>query len=126
MATIDERPVKQPGLDHPITIERSAGRVRVAVGDGVVAESERVLILHEQGYEPVYYFPPKDVNFALLEPTEHTTYCPYKGDAGFYSISTGGERSVNAAWQYGDAFPAVGEISGYVAFYPSRVDSIDD
>ena len=91
-----------------------------------MADSERTLILREQGYEPVYYFPPEDVDFALLEPTEHTTYCPYKGDASYYSIPSGGERSMNAAWQYRDVFPWVGEINGYVAFYPSRVDSIDD
>ena len=126
VATTDERPIKQPGLDHPITIEPSAGRVRVAVGDAVVADSKRALILREQGYEPVYYFPPEDVDFSLLEPTEHTTYCPYKGHASYYSIPAGGERSINAAWQYRDAFPWVGEISGYLAFHPSRVDGIDD
>ena len=96
------------------------------VGEAVVADSKRTLILREQGYEPVYYFPPDDVDFSLLEPTEHTTYCPYKGHASYYRIPAGGERSINAAWQYRDAFPWVGEISGYLAFYPNRVDSIDD
>ena len=125
METTDERPIKQPGLDHPITIEPSA-RVRVGVGDAVVADSERTLILREQGYEPVYYFPPEDVDFSLLERTEHTTYCPYKGQADYYSIPAGGERSINAAWQYRNPFSWVGEITGHVAFYPNRVDSIDD
>ena len=125
MATSNERQIKQPGPEHPITIEPSAGRVRVTVGDAVVADSERALILCERGYEPVYYFPPEDVDFSLLEPTEHTTYCPYKGHAGYYSIPAGGERSVNAAWQYRDPYPWVGAISGHLAFYPSRVDGID-
>ena len=101
----------------------SAGR---RAGEAVVADSERTLILREQGHEPVYYFPSEDVDFSLLEPTEHTTYCPYKGHAGYYSIPSGGERSMNAAWQYRDAFQWVGEISGYLAFYPNRVDRIDD
>ena len=104
MPTTEERPIKQPGLDHPITIEPNAGRVRVVAGQAVVTDSERALILREQGYEPVYYFPPEDVDFSLLEPSEHTTYCPYKGDAGYYSIPAGGDRSKNAAWQYRDAF----------------------
>ena len=123
METTDERPIKQPGLDHPITIEPSA-RVRVGVGDAVVADSERTLT-SAQGYEPVYYFPPEDVDFSLLEPTEHATHCPYKGQADYYSIPAGGERSINAAWQYRNPF-RVGEITGHVAFYPNRVDSIDD
>ena len=86
METTDERAIKQPGLDHPITIEPNPCRVRVTIGDVAVADSERALILHEQGYEPVYYFPPEDVDFSLLKPTEHTTYCPYKGHADYYSI----------------------------------------
>jgi uncharacterized protein (DUF427 family) len=126
VATTDERPIKQPGLDHPIEIEPNAGRVQVAAGGGVVANSERALILREHGYEPVFYFPPEDVDFSLLQLTEHTTYCPYKGHASYYSIPGGGERSINAAWQYRDAFPWVGKISSYLAFYPNRVDSIDD
>ena len=125
METTDKRPIKQPGLDHPITIEPSAGRVRVEVGDALVADSMQALILREQGYEPVYYFPPEDVDLSMLDPTEHTTYCPYKGHASYYSIPAGGERSINAAWQYRDAFPSVGEISGYLAFYANRVDNIE-
>jgi uncharacterized protein (DUF427 family) len=125
MATTDERPVKQPDLDHPITIEPRVGQVRVTVGDLVVADSERTLVLDERGHEPVYYFPPEAVDFSVLEPTEHTTYCPHKGQAGYYSIPAGGERSLNAAWQYRDPFPWVGEIAGYLAFYASRVDRIE-
>ena len=124
MATTDQRPIKQPGPDHPITIDPSARRVRVTVGGAIVADSERALILREKDYEPIYYVPPEDVDFSLLAPTDHTSYCPYKGDAAYYSVPAGGERSVNAAWQYRDAFPAVREIGGYLAFYPSRVDSL--
>jgi uncharacterized protein (DUF427 family) len=124
MATTDQRPIKQPGPDHPITIEPSTRRVRVAVAGAIVADSGRALILREKDYEPVYYVPPEDVDFSLLTPSDHTSYCPYKGEAAYYSVPAGGGRSVNAAWQYRDAYPAVSEIGGYLAFYPSRVDSI--
>ena len=119
MATNNERQIKEPGPEHPITIEPTAGRVRVTVGDAVVADSERALTLCERGYEPVYYFPTEEVDFSLLEPTEHTTYCPYKGLAGYYSIPAGGERSLNAAWQYRDGF-----VHLYLLLKPqAKVDS---
>jgi uncharacterized protein (DUF427 family) len=63
---------------------------------------------------------------AALERTQHSTYCPYKGDASYYSISAGGERSVNAIWTYEDPYEAVAAIRDYVAFYPDRVDSIEE
>jgi uncharacterized protein (DUF427 family) len=61
---------------------------------------------------------------SLLERTEHTSYCPYKGDAAYYSIPAGGERSVNAVWTYESPHAAVAEIKDHLAFYPDRVDAI--
>jgi uncharacterized protein (DUF427 family) len=124
MSAIDDRPVKEPGPDHPITIEPAGERITVAVDDITVADSSRALTLHEAGYAPVHYFPPEDVNFALLEPTDHTSWCPYKGEADYFSAPAGGERSVNAAWRYREAFPVVAAIAGHVAFYRDRVDSV--
>ena len=112
----------EPGPEHPITIEPAGHRVRVTVAGEIVADSDRALILHEAGHAPVHYFPPEDVAFALLEPTDHTSWCPYKGEADYHSIPVGGERSVNAAWRYRKAFPAVAPITGYIAFYRDRVD----
>ena len=76
-------------------------------------------------YAPVAYFPAEDVDFDQLTPTDHTSYCPFKGEANYYSVPAGGDRSRDAVWQYRDAYPAVGEISDHLAFYPDRVDSID-
>jgi len=112
----------EPGPEHPITIEPAGHRVRVTVAGEIVADSDRALILREAGHAPVHYFPPEDVAFALLEPTDHTSWCPYKGEADYHSIPAGGERSTNAAWRYREAFPAVAAIAGYVAFYRDRVD----
>jgi uncharacterized protein (DUF427 family) len=118
--------VKIPGPDHPITIERNSARVVVTVGGRVVADTREALTLREASYLPVQYIPWKDVDTSLLERTNHVTYCPYKGDCSYYSIPVGGDRSVNAAWIYENAYPAVAEINGYVAFYPGRVGAIEE
>jgi uncharacterized protein (DUF427 family) len=118
--------VKVPGPDHPITIERNANRVVVTVAGRVVADTRNALTLRETHYSPVQYIPLKDVDTALLEPTGHATYCPYKGDCSYYSIPLGGERSVNAVWSYAAPHAAVAAIRGHVAFYPDRVDDIEE
>jgi len=123
MEVVDERPVREPGPDHPITIEPVGHRISVTVAGQIVADSDRALTLCEAGYAPVHYFPPEDVDFALLVPTDHTSWCPYKGEADYFSVPAGGERSVNAAWRYREAFPAVAVIAGHVAFYRDRVDT---
>jgi uncharacterized protein (DUF427 family) len=118
------RAIKQPGPEHPITIERNPRRVVVSVGGRVVADTTDALTLHEASYAPVQYIPLADVEESLLEPSDHETYCPYKGDCSYFSIALGGERSQNAVWTYREPYPAVAEIRDRVAFYPSRVDAI--
>jgi uncharacterized protein (DUF427 family) len=120
-----EKPRRVPGPDHPITIEKNTARITVSVGGRVVADSRNALTLREASYPPVQYIPRKDVDMSLLERTQHSTYCPYKGDAAYYSIPSGGPKSVNAIWTYEAAFPAVSQINEYVAFYPDRVDKIE-
>jgi uncharacterized protein (DUF427 family) len=120
-----EKPQRIPGPDHPITIERNPARITVVVGGRVVADTRDALTLREASYPPVQYIPRKDVDMSLLEKTQHSTYCPYKGDASYYSIPSGGTKSVNAIWTYESAFPAVSAINDYVAFYPDRVDKIE-
>lgn len=117
--------IKQPGPDHPITIEPSSERVVVTVAGRVVADTRNALLLREASYPPIPYVPLSDVDTTLLEATDHSTYCPYKGDASYYSIPSGGERSVNAIWEYRAPYAAVAQIEGHVAFYPDRVDSIE-
>ncbi len=81
--------MKIPGPDHPITIERNAHRIVVVVAGRVVADTRAALTLSEASYPPVQYIPLKDVDTALLERTDHATYCPYKGDCAYYSIPLG-------------------------------------
>ena len=118
--------VKVPGPDHPITIERNAHRVVVKVAGRVVADTREALTLREAGYLAVQYVPRKDVDMTLLERTDHVTYCPYKGDCAYYSVPAGGQRSINAVWTYEELYAAVAAIKDHVAFYPNRVDTIEE
>jgi uncharacterized protein (DUF427 family) len=115
---------KVPGPDHPITIEPNVHRVVVKVAGHVVADTRDALTLREAKYPAVQYIPRKDVDVTLLERSTHATYCPYKGDASYYSIPVGGDRSLNAVWTYETPFEAMAQIKDYVAFYPDRVDEI--
>ena len=117
---------KVPGPEHPITIARNANRVVVKVAGRIVADTRDALILREASYAPVQYIPRKDVDMTLLAPTDHTTYCPYKGDCAYFSIPLGGDRSTNAVWTYEAPYEAVSPIKDHLAFYPDRVDAIDE
>jgi uncharacterized protein (DUF427 family) len=119
-----ERSIKVPGPDHPITIEANPSRVVVRAAGKVIADTRRALTLREAGYAAVQYIPRQDVDMAALARSAHTTYCPYKGDASYYSIPAGGDRSLNAVWTYETPFAAMAPIKDYVAFYPDRVDEI--
>ena len=118
--------IKVPGPDHPITIARNANRVVVKVAGRIVADTQDALTLREASYQPVQYIPRKDVDMTLLAPTDHTTYCPYKGDCAYFSIPLGGERAANAVWSYEAPYPAVAVIKDHLAFYPDRVDAIEE
>ncbi|KJK24831.1 hypothetical protein UB46_09140 [Burkholderiaceae bacterium 16] len=120
------KPIKIPGPDHPITIEANPSRVVVSIGGVVIADTREALTLQEASYPAVQYIPRKDVDMSRLARTGHATYCPYKGDCAYYSIPSGGERSVNAVWTYEAPYPAVAAIRDHLAFYPGRVDAIEE
>ncbi len=82
--------------------------------------------MREASYPTVHYIPRKDVDMSLLQRTDHRTYCPYKGDCAYYSIALGGQRSRNAVWSYEAPYDAVAEIKDHLAFYPDRVDAIEE
>jgi len=118
------RQMKLPGPDHPISIEKSRSRVVVTVGGKVIADTHDALTLREASYPAVQYVPRRDVDMVALSRSQHTTFCPYKGEASYFSIPQGGERSVNAVWTYETPFEAMAQIKEYVAFYPDRIDEI--
>jgi uncharacterized protein (DUF427 family) len=118
--------VKIPGPDHPITITKNPKRVVVTLGGKTIADTQGALILKEASYPAVFYIPREDADMALLTRTDHSTYCPYKGDASYYSIPSGGERSKNAVWSYEHPHDAMAQIKDHLAFYPDRVDAIEE
>lgn len=115
------RPVLEPTAEHPITIEPTQGRVVVRIGDTVVANSDYSLTLQESTYPAVQYIPLADVDQSLLRRTDTTTYCPFKGDASYYSVQTpDGNTVADVIWTYEQPYAAVSEIKDHVAFYPDR------
>jgi uncharacterized protein (DUF427 family) len=121
-----EKVIKKPGSDHPITIERNPNRVVVTVAGNVIADTTKALVLREARYGAVQYIPREDVNMALLKRSQTQSYCPYKGDASYFSIPVGSERSIDAIWTYETPYEAVAPIKEYLAFYPNRVDAIEE
>lgn len=116
-----DKPIKIPGPDHPIDISHNGKRVVAAIGGKVVADSRWALNLKEADYPPVKYVPREDARMELLVRSDHTTYCPYKGECHYFSIPGAGEAGINAVWTYEDPYEAVEQIKGYLAFYPDRV-----
>lgn len=117
------RAVKIPDATHPITVRPTGSRVTVRVGDVTVAESDSALSLAEASYPVVQYIPLSDVDQSLLERTGTQTYCPYKGDASYYSVRMpGGQTETDLIWTYEQPYEAVARIAGHVAFYPNRAE----
>ncbi|HEX7726502.1 MAG TPA: DUF427 domain-containing protein [Rhizomicrobium sp.] len=114
--------VKIPGPDHPITVTPNPGRITVSVNGKIIANTTHALTLKEASYPAVQYIPRGDANMAMLERTNHSTYCPYKGDASYYSIPSRGDVGVNAVWTYEHPHDAMAQIKDYLAFYPDRVE----
>lgn len=118
--------MKPPGPDHPITITRNSKRVRVSFAGKIIADTTEALALKEANYPAVFYVPRADTDMTALTRTAHHSHCPYKGDASYFSIAAGGRTAENAVWSYEEPFPAMAEIKEYLAFYPSRVDAIEE
>lgn len=118
--------MKEPGPDHPIAVTPNPKRVRVVVGGVIVAETTRALTLKEASYPPVQYVPREDIEADLFERSERRSHCPYKGDASYLTITAGGLVRRDAAWSYEKPHPAMSAIAGHVAFYPEKVDAIEE
>lgn len=110
---------------HEITTARFAGRVVVTAAGETLADSVNAVVLHETGHAPVYYLPPADVRMERLQPSAHTTRCPFKGTARYWSVEAGGRTIDNAVWAYDTPLPGVADIAGKLAFYSDRVDAIE-
>ncbi|MGN6820864.1 MAG: DUF427 domain-containing protein [Sphingomonas sp.] len=118
--TATARRTLMPGPDHPFTIARNPKRVVVTAGDRVIADTRDALTLQEANYPAVQYIPRGDADLTALERTAHHSWCPYKGEASYFSI-LGLDRGENAVWTYEEPHDAVADIREHLAFYPDRV-----
>ncbi len=115
---------KIPGPDHPITITPTAARVVVGVNGVIVADTTSALTLQESTYPAVQYVPLADIDPALLKRTETSTYCPYKGDASYYTLTLPDGELTDVLWTYEKPYEAVEAIAGHAAFYTDRVEMV--
>lgn len=107
---------------HTLYFEDSPKRVRGVFEGETVVDSRSAKLLHETGHLPVYYFPEEDLRQDLLETTDHTTHCPFKGDASYRSVKTGDRVAENAVWNYPDPQDYFAPLKGYAAFYWGKMD----
>lgn len=110
-----------PGYE--IDLEPVPARLRVELGGEDVAESENAQVMYELGHAPVYYFSREDVRMDLLTPSDHHTHCPYKGDAGYFSVIAGARSVENAVWYYDDPYEEMAHLKGLLGFYFERFDA---
>ena len=108
--------------DHRVDLEPHPERVRVRFAGEVVADSDRALLVRESGHDPVVYFPRDDVRAELLEPTQHSTFCPFKGDASYWTVRVGDREEANSVWSYEDPFQEVVGLKDFMAFFADRVE----
>jgi len=116
----------EPGPDHPIAIEAKATPVRIRLAHEVVLASQTHLELREATYPAALYLPREGLDLSRLERSDHTSWCPYKGEASYFHLRRAdGTLSENAIWTYETPFPAVADIKNALAVYPDRVDAIE-
>ena len=105
-------------MSREITISKANGDWVVRSRGAIIGESSAVLRLVEDGYPPVIYFPREDIEMAFLEPSNHSTTCPYKGVASYFDLVAKSGTVANAVWSYETPIEAVSDIAGYLAFDP--------
>lgn len=108
-------------MSEKFTIAPGKGVYVARAGGAVIAETSRALILSEQGYDPVTYFPREDAGMEFLDPSNTRTTCPHKGVATHFHLAVKSGRIADAAWSYEAPLPAAAAITGYLAFYPEKV-----
>jgi uncharacterized protein (DUF427 family) len=117
---------RRAAAEAGITIEPNPNRVVVRVDGLTIADSAHSLVMRAPGTPDVQYIPRSDVDMTRLVRTAHATHCPYKGDAAYWSIQTGARVVETAVWSYESPYSDVAAIAGHLAFYPDRVDEIEE
>jgi uncharacterized protein (DUF427 family) len=108
---------------HRVDVVQSARAVRVEIGGQTVAESHQPWLLFETGLPTRYYLPVEDVRMDLLEPTDTSSVCPYKGTASYWRLA-GNPSARDVVWSYLDPIPECPKIRGLIAFFNERIDAL--
>lgn len=106
--------------DH-ITLRKAPGSFSIRAMGAVLGESSNVIELVEGSYVPVLYVPRADLAMALFDKTDHSTHCPHKGDASYFTLQAKSGPVTNAAWSYETPNDGLEQIAGHLAFYPDKV-----
>jgi uncharacterized protein (DUF427 family) len=112
-----------PSFSEGFRWEDSRRRVHVVFADVIIADSKRVMLLHEFGRSPVFYFPMEDVRMDLMEAIEHHTSSPLKGEASYWTVRIGYRVAEHAAWSYPKPLPEGPNLQGYLALYWDQMDA---
>ena len=115
-----------PSHAHSITIEKNPNRVKVTFNGTVIADTQKALVLKEGPLPPVNYIPREDIQMTHLQRTDHSTHCPFKGDASYFSVSVGDKSAENAVWTYETPLASVAKIKDHVVFYREKMDAIEE
>ena len=107
---------------HRVAFEPTAKRLRARFAERDIFDTTAALILFETRHVPGYYIPRADVAMELLTASDHVTYCPFKGEAGYWNVEAGGQRAENAVWAYDRPYDEVAGLADYMAFYWGRLD----
>lgn len=115
-----------PAAEYQISYEPCSQRVRVVFNGITIADSKHAVIVHETRLPPVYYFPRSDVNMTVLTTTDHRSYCPFRGNASYWTLQVGERMLENVAWSYQEPFSEASIIKNHIAFYSEQMDGIYD
>src|SRR5437870_1779173 len=111
--------------EHRVELLPETRRIRVTYAGTVIADTGAAVRVEETGHEPVHYIPEKDMRLDLMRPTEHKTYCPFKGECSYWTIAVDGKQSENAVWGYRAPYDEAKGLAGHYAFYKSRVERVE-
>ena len=118
--------MSSPGHPHAITIEKNPNRVKVSFNGTVIADTTRALVLKEGPLPPATYIPREDVQMSYLQQTDHSTHCPFKGNASYFSVHVDGQTADSAVWTYETPIDSVAEIKDCLSFYKDKLDVTEE
>ena len=122
----DERNVAHPRDPfHRVDVLASSREVSLELDGQVLAQSSRPVLLFETMLPARYYLPRADVT-AELVPSPTRTWCAYKGEASYFSVSAGGRLVRDIAWSYPDPQHDAARVRDLIAFFDERIDVILD